>query len=179
LSRKVKILGRAIPLPAVIAGAVLLAGGGVALAAILLTTTITGATTVETVTTSNTVAVTASSVDGSQLTCGVQGSDDAKTLTINPHLKKIAGGSNATGVPVPGGNCTITIKVTNTGDTALRVDGSSGFTLPTGWTVSALSGDALAQIQPTKTAALTATLTADGNAVAGPISGQLAYTDAP
>jgi uncharacterized membrane protein len=172
-SRKILCL----PLPAAIAGGVVLAGGGVALAAILLTTAIGGAATVETVTTSNSVEISASSVAGSQLTCDVSGSTDAKTLTINPHLKKPAGGSNASGVPVPGGNCTIKVKVTNTGDTPIHVDGSSGITLPTGWTASPITGDALNPIAPKATASLSATIVANGDAVPGDITGKLVYSD--
>ena len=54
-----KILG--LPVPAAIAGGVVLVGGGVALAAVLLTTSIGGTLTVNNVGTSNSITVTGSS----------------------------------------------------------------------------------------------------------------------
>lgn len=157
----------------------LLGGAGVATAAILLTTTITGNATVNSIATSNSVAVTASAVSGSQLDCtDVHVTDDSKTLTVNPVLTKHVGGSNSTGAPVPGGTCTITLTVHNTGNTPLKVDGSSAISaLPTGWNTTAFIGNALSPIAAGATATLAVTLSADQNAISGKFSGQLVYSD--
>jgi hypothetical protein len=167
-----KILG--LPVPAAI-GVGLLGLGGIAAAAILLTTTVSGKTTIENVTTSNTVAIAASSDDGSRLTCVVSGNADQ--LVINPKLKKPVGGSNSSNVPVPGGSCTITVDVTNTGDTPIHVDGSSALSLPTGWTYTPPAGPAFGSIAPKATASFSTTITATEAAAEGDITGKLVYSD--
>jgi hypothetical protein len=174
-----KILG--LPVPAAIAGGLVLVGGGVALAAILLTTNITGTAKVNTVGTSNAITVVPSVSNGSALNCSdLKVSPDFKTLTFNPVLTKTINGSNSGTDPVKGGDCTITLNVKNTGTSTIKVDGSSGFTVPNeGWEITALTGDALNPIQPGTTASVSATLKATEAAKdGGTFGGKLVYTDA-
>ncbi len=161
-------------------GAAVLGAGGVALAAILLTTNITGTATVNEVNTANDLDVTATSADGSQLKCNVNISDDNKTLTFNPVLTKPVGGSNSSGAPIAGGDCTVTLTVKNIGNTVIKLDGSSGITqFPAGWTATPIAGNALNPIPAGATATATIKVTATQSAVGGPIQGKLVYTDAP
>lgn len=174
-----KILG--LPVPAAIAGGIVLAGGGVALAAILLTTDITGTAKVNVVGTSNAITVVPSVANGSALNCSdLTVSPDFKTLTFNPVLTKTINGSNSGTDPVKGGDCTITLKVKNTGTNPIRVDSvSSKLTAPAGWKITAFSGNALAPIQPGVEASVSATLTATEDAKTGDqFGGKLVYTDA-
>jgi hypothetical protein len=179
LSRTVCILGRTIPLPAAIATGVLVLGAGVALAAVLLTTNITGTATVKTVGTSNAISVAASSVNGSALDCSnLKVSDDFTSLAFNPVLTKTVNGSNSGTTPVTGGACTITLSVKNTGTSTIKLDGTSGFSVPTGWSISNLAGAALSPIAPGATATASATLTATQAAAdGGTFGGKLVYTD--
>jgi archaellum component FlaG (FlaF/FlaG flagellin family) len=164
-----------IPLPIVIAVTAL--GAGVALAAILLTTTISGKATINEVTTSNSLDVSATSADGSALKCNVSVNEDNTQLEINPVLTKLVGGGNASGVPIPGGECTLTIKVKNSGDTTIRVDGSSILTVPDGWTGGPYTG-LETPIAKGETGTVTAKITANQDAKAGDFGGKLVYTDA-
>ena len=162
----------------ILSGIGVLAVGGVAAAAILLTTTVSGTATVNEVATSNSLDVSASSANGSRLDCSaINVSGDNKTLTFNPKLTKPVGGGNASNVPVAGGECTITLKVKNTGDTTLKVSPTSKLTAPAGWGLSAFSGNALAPIAPDQEATITAKLTATQAAVTGPVSGQIVYEE--
>lgn len=162
-------------------GGVVIAGGA-ALAAILLTTTIAGNATVNEVETSNSLNVSASAANGSRLNCSdIKVSDDFKTLTFNPVLTKPVGGTNAdpATVPVPGGDCTVTLKVKNTGDTTIKVDGTSNLSsFPKGWQPSGFSGNALSPIAPGAEGSLVIKVTATQAAEAGAITGKLVYTDA-
>jgi NPCBM-associated, NEW3 domain of alpha-galactosidase len=180
LSRTVRILGRSVPLPAAIATGVLVLGAGVALAAVLLTTTISGKATVKTIGTSNSISVTASAANGSALDCSsLSVSRDFTTLSFNPVLTKTVNGSNSGTTPVTGGDCTITLNVTNTGTSTIQLDGTSAFTVPDGWSVTPLSGNALSPILPGASASVSAKLTATQAAAdGGTFGGKLVYTDA-
>ncbi len=159
-----------------------LAAGGVALAAILLTTNVTGTATVNEVDTSNDIEVAASSVSGSRLDCsGVEIDADNVTLTLNPALTKPVAGPHPTRTaPIAGGVCTITLTVTNTGDVPIRLDaGQTVAQFPTGWAVTRFEGPATGSIAVGATAVAEADITAAQNAVTGPITGKLVYTDAP
>lgn len=160
--------------------AAIVGAGGVAIAAILPTTNITGATTVTTVNTSNDIDVSASSADGSRLICSpISVSDDNVTLTLNPKLTKPVGGANSSGVPIDGGRCTVKLAVKNTGDTPIRLDANqTTVQFPAGWTVESFTGPATGSIAPNATAEADAVIVATYDAVAGPISGKLVYTDA-
>ncbi|MCO1654902.1 NEW3 domain-containing protein [Pseudonocardia humida] len=63
--------------------------------------------------------------------------------------------------------------------TALKLDPSSSFTVPSGWEISDLGGPALGSIAPGATATASAKITATNAAVTGPIGGKPVYTDAP
>lgn len=156
-----------------------LGAGGVALAAILLTTNITGAATINDVDTANDVEVSASAASGSQLDCSnIKISPDNATLEFNPVLNKPKGGGNASGVPIAGGDCTITLQVSNVGDTSIRLDGSSKVTGPKGWIIGTPTGPALGTIASGKTATATIPIKANQDAEAGAFGGKLVYTDA-
>jgi hypothetical protein len=172
--RRFVVFGVSIPtIPAVL----MVLTAGVALAAILLTTTISGQTVINEVATSNDVDVTASSQDGSALKCTVNLSADDKTLEIIPTLTKQIGGGNASGVPIPGGTCTLKFLVKNTGNTNIRVDESSILTLPAGWDKGPIEG--LQQtIVPNAVHEITVNIIANENATVGSVTGKLVYTDA-
>ena len=163
-------------------GTVVALGGGVALAAILLTTNVTGATTVTEVNTRNDIDVTASSADGSRLVCSpISIDDDNTTLNLNPKLSKPVGGPNSNGTaPIAGGTCTVKLTVKNTGDVPIRLDTvQTVVTFPQGWSVTRFEGPATGSIAVGATAVAEADITANQDAVSGPITGKLVYTDAP
>jgi hypothetical protein len=175
LTRRVTILGVSVP---VLVPAILALGATAALAAILLTTNITGKATIVSVSTSNAMDVSATSADGSALKCNVAVNDTNTQLSINPELTKQVGGGNASGVPIPGGACTLTVKVHNTGDTTIKVASTSRRPSPsrTGWAVTDITG--LDQpIAKGATGTLTAKITANQDATAGDFGGKLVYTD--
>jgi len=153
--------------------------GGVAVAAILLTTEVSGKATIQEVRTSNSIELKVVSENGSRLDCqDLAVSRGSKLITFNPKLTKPVGGPNSSNVPIPGGTCTITAIVTNTGDTAIQVDPSSNFILPEGWKVTPVSGDATYPIPSGKEAQFTVTITATDAAQPGPVSGQIVYAEA-
>lgn len=170
-----RVLFGFVPLPVAIGLTALSAG--VALAAILLTTTITGQTTIKQISTSNDVDVTATSENGSALKCNVVLSNDDTSLQINPELTKQVGGGNASGVPIPGGTCTLTFTVRNTGDTTIKVDSTSDLILPAGWSKGPIEG-LQTPIAKGETGTITAVITANEDATEGPVTGKLVYTDA-
>lgn len=161
-------------------GTVAAVGVGGAVAAILLSTDIGGQASVREVATKNEITVTASAANGSKLDCSdIAVTSDFTSLTFNPKLTKPVGGGNASNVPVAGGECTVNLAVKNSGDTTIRVDGSSNISkFPAGWTVSNFSGNALSPIAPGGTGILSLKLTATQAAVPGAIEGKLVYTDA-
>jgi len=155
-----------------------LALGGVAVAAILLITEVKGEATVQEVRTSNSIQLDVTSQDGPYLDCqNLDVSKDARLITFNPKLTKPVGGPNASNV-IPGGACTITGIVTNTGNTTIQVDPSSGFFFPKGWEVTPVSGNATRSIPAGKQGQFTVTITATDAAQPGPVSGQIVYAEA-
>ena len=79
-----------------------------------------------------------------------------------------------------GGDCTITLAVTNTGTSTIKVDqGQTQFTTPKGITLKSLNGNAFDAIAPQGTGQIVPVLhahsTADGS---GSFGGKLVYTDA-
>lgn len=153
--------------------------GGTAVAAILLTTNITGTATVTTTsTTANDLDVSVAAVSGPNIDCatGLAVSNDNRTLTFNPKLTIVAGGANSN-APAPGGDCTIKVTVKNDGDKAIHLDGTSGFDMPHGWEVTDFGGDALGTIGVGETKNATARVIAKNDAVTGPITGKLVYSD--
>jgi hypothetical protein len=76
---------------------------------------------ITTVDTSNALEVSASSANGSALVCLVAVSEDKHQAVDQPAPHEAGPRRNASNVPVPGGDCTPTVKVHNTGDTAIRV----------------------------------------------------------
>jgi hypothetical protein len=141
-----------------------------------------GALTVNNVGTSNSITVTGSSKDGSALDCGdIKIGADAKSLTINPVLTKTKNGANSDKPePILGGDCTITLAVTNTGTSTIKVDqGQTQFTTPKGITLKSLNGNAFDAIAPQGTGQIVAVLNADSTADgSGSFGGKLVYTDA-
>ena len=101
------------------------------------------------------------------------------TLNLNPKLTKPTGGPNSSGVPIDGARCTVKLTVKNTGDTPIRLDAiQTVVKFPEGWTVESFTGPATGSIAPKATATADAVIFATYDAVAGPISGKLVYTDA-
>ena len=167
-----------------VVGFLLTFGAGVALAAFLLQTNITGQASVEQggpgSGTANEVQVAVTSTNGSQLNCDDIGiSDDFATLTFNPKLTIPENGQNASGQPIPGGDCTVKVTVKNTGSKAIKVSPQSGITqFPQGWSAGQFQGVSAAPIAPGAQQVISVKITATDAAQPGPISGKLVYTDA-
>jgi hypothetical protein len=165
-----------------IVGAGLTFGAGVALAAFLLQTNVTGNATVTQggpgSGTANEVSVSVQSTNGSQLNCDDIGiSSDFKTLTFNPKLVVPQNGPNASGQPIPGGDCKVSVTVKNTGSKAIAVSPESGVALPSGWVPTDFSIPNGA-IAPGGSQVISAKIVATDKAQSGAITGKLVYTDA-
>ncbi len=102
------------------------------------------------------------------------------TLTFNPKLTKPVGGPNSNGTAdIPGGTCTLKLTVRNTGQVPIKLDTvQTVVPFPTGWAVERFDGPATGSILPGATAVAEADIVAKQNAVTGPITGKLVYTDA-
>lgn len=152
-------------------------GVGVAFA-LTLSTSITGQATIRTAPPTepepvSSRVVSASGTNGGALDCRQVGvSGDSSTLTFKPVLTRPADGQTGSE------SCKVTMTVRNTGTTTLTVAPSSGFTAPAGWSVGAITGDAVTSpIAPGQTKTATVTVTASPTATAGAFSGRLDFTD--
>lgn len=175
MTRKAKIVSG-------VAGALTMFGAGIALAAFLLQTNVTGQATVISggpgSGTANEVRVSVQSTNGSQLNCDDIGiSPDFKTLTFNPKLTVPENGPNASGQPIPGGDCKVSVTVKNTGANPIAVSSDSGVALPAGWvpTDFVIPNGAIA---PGAEQVISAKIVATDAAQSGAITGKLVYTDA-
>ncbi|MCM3850002.1 NEW3 domain-containing protein [Pseudonocardia sp. DR1-2] len=145
----------------------LLLAGGIAFAIVVLTTVISGTTGFIDSTASARVASaigTKSSADCSNITA------DGSSVTINPLVSRtLVEGKTAEVLP---GNCTVTIRLENTGQVALTSSRWVSEKTPTGWSITQPFSSAVT-INPGQSASIQLSVTADSTAAAGTIAGRI------
>ena len=149
---------------------------GIALAAFVLTATVSGGVTFRDQDADFRVAA-SGTVGTNGMDCTNTGITDGNNISVNPVIARFT----SPGQPpqVPAQRCTVAVRIDNTGDVPLGVNGN--FSAPAGITPAFTGGPGNGVIAAGSGADYTITLTvADGSQPAqGPISGQLQLTSAP